>query len=384
MVDELDIETKFFANRGVIGRRDFALNFVILGIIVFALAMPINYHIASNIFNMNNILKINVVFFQSPLWMIALYMLSAAFLIVIGISNVKRRITDICGRENDVLKYIFSSIIILNSIGLCFGLIEISIISFLYIGILLFLVCKKGKITSKLPDDVTKLFNFGAFFGGWIWGLINKVYYPLWQFLLFFTPFSFQFSLICGLKGNEWALKAKKYDDIEKFNSKQETQGIIFSIIFLFVLPTLIMVLYIALIFLLVTSFNSEKAQKAFRNLQTYYMESTFEKCEFKKSKNVCYVKNDVWKNSNYEDKINMMKIAAQSAADEKNAKLTLDNQEYRTYKTDELKITKIYTQDGRQLVAEFDFDDEVFKSDDFKKVLSASMKAYKFYPISK
>ena len=73
--------------------------------------------------------------------------------------------------------------------------------------VLLFLYFKKGQITSALPYDVTKDFNFAAFWGSALWGLANKVYQPLWMLILMFTPFSGIFAMICGLKGNEWYFK---------------------------------------------------------------------------------------------------------------------------------------------------------------------------------
>lgn len=384
MDSNVKIDNRFFANFGAIGRRDYFLNVLILGLIVFALTAPINYYMTTNIFSLSNIQKINILFLKAPIWMICLYMLAAAFQIVIGISNAKRRITDIYGKENDVFKYIFSAIIIFNSISYLFQLTNLIFIQVLYTAIYLFLLFKKGKITSELPYDVTKLFNFGAFFGTWIWGLFNKVYYPLWYLVLLLTPFSGFFALYCGLKGNEWALRAKKYDSVEEFNSKQETQGIVFAIISLFLIPTLIFVLYFVMIIFIIASAPSDKVTSAFNKMQNYFMDATFEKCTFEKDKNVCYVYNDVWKNSDYKEKTDIMEFAAQTATEKKNATLSSDDYKNKTYKTDELKKTKIYSQDGKQLLAEFNLDEEAAMSKDFKKSIRAFASAYKFYPISK
>lgn len=383
MSDGLNINTNFFANNGAIGRRDFAVNIVILTVFVLILSLPANIYVTTNILNINNAIKINTIFFNSPLWIIALYMLSAAFQIVIGISNAKRRITDIYGKENDIFKYIFSFIIILKALSICFSFPQCIIIEFIYYVILVYLICKKGKITSQLPYDATKLFNFGAFFGGWLWGVINKVFYPLWQLILIFTPFSLAFSLFCGLKGNEWALKAKNYENIEDFNSKQETQGIIFSIISLIVIPSLIFIIYTVGIVYLVTSVPQEKMLSAVNKIENYYLENAFEKCIFDKE-NICYVRNDYWKSCSYKEKTDTMEMVAKIAEDKKNS--TLDSNDYanKTTKMTELKKTKIYSENGEQLLAEFNIDDDFLEGNDIVKTIKAVSTAYKFYPMLK
>ena len=53
----------------------------------------------------------------------------------------------------------------------------------------LFFIFKKGKVTSRYPYDFTKEFNWGAFFGGWIWGLFNESFKPLiYSILLGWIP----------------------------------------------------------------------------------------------------------------------------------------------------------------------------------------------------
>ena len=70
-----------------------------------------------------------------------------------------------------------------------------------------------------MPYDYKKEFNWGAFFGTWIWGLFNKSYKTLWMLLLWCTPWGLLFAIYCGIKGNEWAGKNRDWDNLEKFKA---------------------------------------------------------------------------------------------------------------------------------------------------------------------
>ncbi len=61
--------------------------------------------------------------------------------------------------------------------------------------------------------------NWGAFLLTWIWGLGNKVYISLLSFIPvigMFIPF------LLGWKGNEWAWKKKKWENVEHFKKVQK------------------------------------------------------------------------------------------------------------------------------------------------------------------
>ncbi len=61
--------------------------------------------------------------------------------------------------------------------------------------------------------------NWGAFILTWIWGLGNKVYISLLSFVPvigMFIPF------LLGWKGNEWAWKNKKWENVEHFKRVQK------------------------------------------------------------------------------------------------------------------------------------------------------------------
>ena len=82
-----------------------------------------------------------------------------------------------------------------------------------------------------------KKFNWGAFIGGWIWGLINGVYITLIEIPLSCLPplALLGFAIYCGIKGNEWAWEKWKEDygeaRKEDFVNRQKTQSKVFIII---------------------------------------------------------------------------------------------------------------------------------------------------------
>ena len=62
--------------------------------------------------------------------------------------------------------------------------------------------------------------NWGAFFLGWIWAVGNSV----WIGLLTLVPYlGFVMNIILGIKGNEWAWRAKRWDSVGHFKRTQST-----------------------------------------------------------------------------------------------------------------------------------------------------------------
>jgi hypothetical protein len=75
------------------------------------------------------------------------------------------------------------------------------------------------KELSIVPREV-KGWNWGAFFFGGIWGIANKSYNACWAFI---PGFGLLWLFICGIKGNEWAWKNKKWKSIEEFHRVQSS-----------------------------------------------------------------------------------------------------------------------------------------------------------------
>jgi hypothetical protein len=74
------------------------------------------------------------------------------------------------------------------------------------------------KKASVVPEEI-KGWNWGAAGLTWIWG----VYHGVWISLLVFIPFiNLVMWIILGIKGSEWAWKARKWESVEKFISSQK------------------------------------------------------------------------------------------------------------------------------------------------------------------
>lgn len=70
-----------------------------------------------------------------------------------------------------------------------------------------------------LPPGIKK-WNWGAFSFNIVWGIGNHSYLPL---LCFIPLFNFIWMFVCGIKGNEWAFKSGKFNNVEDFIATQET-----------------------------------------------------------------------------------------------------------------------------------------------------------------
>lgn len=73
--------------------------------------------------------------------------------------------------------------------------------------------------TSSVPPEIKK-WNWGAFTFSLFWGIGNYNYLPLLCLIPFFN---FIWVFVCGAKGNEWAWKTGKFNNVEDFLAVQET-----------------------------------------------------------------------------------------------------------------------------------------------------------------
>ncbi len=79
----------------------------------------------------------------------------------------------------------------------------------------------QGK-AAVVPDEV-RGWSWGAFLLNWIWGLFNRT----WIALAVLLPvIGFVVWIILGLKGNEWAWRNKRWDDVEHFKRVQRKWAI--------------------------------------------------------------------------------------------------------------------------------------------------------------
>lgn len=90
----------------------------------------------------------------------------------------------------------------------------------------------KGE-ASTIPPEIQK-WNWGAAGLTWIWG----TYHSVWISLLVFIPLvNIIMIVLLGIKGNEWAWRKDKWENVEKFleaQNKWQPWGIIFLILMIF------------------------------------------------------------------------------------------------------------------------------------------------------
>lgn len=86
--------------------------------------------------------------------------------------------------------------------------------------------------------------NWGACMYGWIWGLANGTWMPLLGILPILNIFWW---IVCGIKGNEWAMNSGMWKTVEEFNAVQKSWNragkIMFWLTFIF------LIFYFVLIF---------------------------------------------------------------------------------------------------------------------------------------
>ncbi len=81
---------------------------------------------------------------------------------------------------------------------------------------------------ATVPEEV-KGWSWGGFGLTWIWGVCNGVLISL---LCLIPVFGFAWTIVLGIKGNEWAWRNKKWDSVEHFKSTQRTWGIAGIVVF--------------------------------------------------------------------------------------------------------------------------------------------------------
>ena len=391
MEDKLRLNTELYGFDGIIGRRDYFLNRVIIASIGLIFILPYQIWLITNMQTFGDLLGLHKMFFQAPI-LLKLWLLTGTIgTFILTASNIYRRLNDISGSINTVLNgaviflFLLLNFCFLFPLGVCF---LIGIAGTIAELIILF---KLGKITRNYPYDFTKEFNWGAFIGTWIWGVFNKSYKTLWIFLIGFTPWGFYYQLYCGLKGNEWAFKNKKCNDVIAFNKSQEKQSAIFAVLLFVVVP----VIYFILIFataaiIMFAAFddvknNPEKAEQTMTKLEdsmsklgSLYFESHLITPE----ENKYYVLSQDWKYYSFKEKKNVLDMAASLAAIERQKEDKKNNpKSYKSFsKTTELPRTKIYSVETKKLLGEFYLDESSFENGSVKEILKASLSAYKFY----
>lgn len=226
---------KFIGFDGVLGRRDFIVNFLtvelIEGLIWYIpslIVLLLKPDLLSKMFDM--LISGPV---QKPILLIVGMAVLGLISVSLYYSSIVRRVRDILGEEDDNRVYLIASVLAVicymgyTPVGFFF------LAKWIVLFTLLYLICWSGKITANKPENSIVKFNWGAFWGTWIWGLMNKTPITLWAIPLSLTVGIVPFMLICGLKGNEWAYDKSTEDvNIKSFHNKQANFATAFNLTF--------------------------------------------------------------------------------------------------------------------------------------------------------
>lgn len=390
MINKLRLNTKFLGTDGIIGRYDFCYNLIFLGMIALIFSLPLNLYLLANLGTLEDLLNLNKVWAEAS-WLLKIWTLVGGIVCsYIVCINANRRLNDINGKISKDINLIFSTLFIINTFGVIFPCPIAMLLTTLNTIAILYLVLQKGEITGKYPYDYRKEFNWGAYFGTWLWGLWNKSYKTLWIILLGWTPWGFLYSLYIGMKGNEWAANNRDWQNLDEFKKSQETQTIVFVLYKVLLLPIIIYTVVFGTIFGIMATSIKEATSSPECNSKLEKLDTTFEKFssiyfesyKITKDKNKFYVLPEDWSRYSYSEKKDILDMAA-SLASSKRSKA--DKNGYYS-KTKELPRTKIYNIKNNELLAEYFMDESLLYSENTttKNILKSAMKAYKFYKATK
>lgn len=315
-MDKFNENNKLFSFEGVINRRNYIVNLLLIETIIQAVIATPLFVIA---IKSNNIAGTIIGGGSAPMWWNIALCISGFLSIIMYMPSVVRRLRDILGEsnKNDIKTYaVFMFIIFVSGIPAAFY--PDLLLSFLKVTgffILISLCCVKGSITGKYPKSEIARFNWGAFIGTWIWGIFNKSYITLWAIPLTLTMGALPFCIICGLKGNEWAYEKSLIRDVDAFHYKQKLQAIIWSVI----APVLS---FAILIFASIHEYNfvskyvsahpdfAQKAVKYYADTESQAALSKFDKIELTNNEYKFYINPKKWVNSSYQQKISYFDMA--------------------------------------------------------------------------
>lgn len=358
---------KVFSLKGILGRRDFIVNTLIIEIIKGLISStPIFYMLMSNpkyfsLFGLSNSTNQTL-----PLWWLIWFCITGLVYCSLYFSSIVRRVRDIIGVEDDNRIYLVSTILSVlifmgyTPIGMGFWGQAISLF------ILFSLIFMKGKISSEKPKNNLLKFNWGAFFGTWIWGLFNKTPITLLMLPLMLTLSWFPFMLVCGLKGNQWAAKNMNCETIEEVHISQEKQSKIWLCLFpILLIFFFIFTIGVSSLFLYKFTSDSSNAEAFIKKSQEYLIasvESNFTKIELAENENKFYIDPLVWSKLSPKYRKEMLRAASDYVIFK-----TLDpsNKEayYKSYKN-QIPVrnkTKIYSSFNNEILAEFYLEEDIY-----------------------
>ncbi len=369
---------KFFSLRGVLNRRNFFVNLLIIELIESLLVTPVVY----------------LMFFKPeimqafsaaprPIWVSLMMVVLGLVNSVLLFPSVVRRIRDILGDEDDNKISVISAVltvimfIVYTPLGTSF------LGSWLTLFVMVSLLFWQGRISGEKPKSEIVKCNWGAFWGTWIWGLLNKSFIPLLMLPLLFTAGWFPFMLICGFRGNEWAYEknSDKYENVEKFHKTQFKQSAILFLIVPIVFVAMmigtsaIMSHSIALYSKSHPDFN-KKIETKFNNYQINSIEAAFDKIELNKDEYKFYLDPEDWQAVGTTIKISILKNAMGYVLI-KNNKSSINMEDY-VNSVDLLNKIKIYSTFNNEELGAFSLNPEEVKKAYQKAVQEKSYTEFK------
>lgn len=353
---------KFLGLSGIINRRNFIVNFLILEIIeALILTTPLLYLLFTNPDMMldfsSSAMRSNVF----PIWYSIWLGIAGLIESILFFPSIIRRVRDIVGEVDENKVCLVASVLaVLVLIGYTPANNVAPLFRIISLFVIFILMMTKGKISSKKQKSKIAKFNWGACFGTWMWGLYNKSYITALMLPLLLTTGWFPFMLICGIKGNEWAYeKNKKYSEIEDFHKSQSNQSALWAV----VTPIILVLGFIGIIIGSgVAVYCLTKDNPKFTNMitqkaaeyQEVAVQTNFEKIELTDSEYKFYIDPQIWVKLPEKSKKSMFRLALTHIAKEKN--INVENTEARNeFKGIEIynKI-KIYSSFNNELLGEY------------------------------
>lgn len=85
---------------------------------------------------------------------------------------------------------------------------------------------RQAQVEKKEVPPEVKGWNWGAFFFHWLWAGFNGIYWPLLLLVAVFIPYvgavlPLVTCVALGVKGNEWAWRAKGWESVAQFKRTQ-------------------------------------------------------------------------------------------------------------------------------------------------------------------
>ena len=407
MLENLNINTKLYSYDGVLGRRDYCINLIYISAISLVMNIPFFMYWLLKCSTFEDLFNFNIIFLNSPILLKIWTLFSAILIVGLLIPTIHRRIRDIYAETKHYMTTVCAIIFGLIHFWFLFSYVNYLILLGITWIIGLCLLFVPGKVTSKLPYDYTKDFCWGAYFGTWIWGLYNKSYITLLMWALGATPLRWLFKIYCGLKGNEWAYKGKKWQDVEAFNKSQKKQTIFFICLNFLIIPALSILPIVLLIVLMIAigcggcQNNSSVSQVAtppaieqqinkntdekieldgiYKTMANIY----FDSYEFTENEYKFYVSENDWKTYTIFDKLGLMNKAQKIS---KGYRYKVNQRKYPdrcpySSDSDDLDKIKLYSTEKHQLLGEFN-DDLDYENMSAKEIFKNIFKMWKFYEV--